>query len=239
MNALHEELAEIELRAHVERSRARLENDRRERAMPPREGFGSARLGRGSIVFPDLLSISSVSAVPVGTLGPGTLGGITAGPVSFSSGTDDRGSSASMIGFAPSVDVFAGDRFTIGGRIHAVRTSATRMTPNAPPQEHGGYALGFAPRVGYLVPLFDGIAFWPQLALSVSVARNEHAGLGRDLSRAIGAELEMGFIAPIGRHIVARLAPTLAYSHAWNESLWNGDTDTVRAGFRAQLGVAF
>lgn len=86
-----------------------------------------------------------------------------------------------------------------------------------------------------MVPLTDDIALWPQLGLGVTQSRFETEGLGRTLSRGIGAELEVSLLVPLGRHVVVRLAPTLAYNHASNEgaalSGVSGDGETIAAGY--------
>ena len=242
MTELGDQLEEVRLRAKVEDAEAILARRRNERSASPR--FGSGRLGRGSLVFPDLLGISSLPVA--GALGVGGI--LFTGPISFATTTSEGGSRASSIGVAPSLDFFVSDHVTIGGRVVAFRNTSTYVVPSAggaapASSSAAGYSIGIAPRVGYVVPLTDDIALWPQLGLLVTQSRFESEGLGRTLSRGIGAELEVGLLLPLGRHVVVRLAPTLAYNHASNEGAsWSGasgDSETIAAGVRAQMGLSF
>lgn len=245
MRELGEHLDEVHLRAEIEDAEASLARRRRERTEAPR--FGPGRLGRGSIVVPDLFGVSSLSAGGVGGLG-GTGGLLFTGPISFGTRRTDDGSRATSLGFAPSFDAFVSDHLTIGGRIAAFRNTTTHVFPandGAPAASttSDGYTVGITPRVGYVIPLTDGLALWPQLGLGLSQSRYAIQGSGRTLSRQFGAELEVGLLVPLGKYVVARLAPTLAYSHVFDEdagSSWlRSGGETIAAGVRAQIGLSF
>lgn len=246
MSELGNRLDELRLRAKVEDAQLLLERRRKERDEGRR--FGPGRLGAGSIVIPDLFGISSLPLAGVsGGLGAGGL--LFTGPVAFGFTTSESGSRASSIGVAPSFDVFVSNHVTIGGRVVAVRNTSTYVGPApadgtpAVTSSSSGYAVGIAPRVGYLLPLTESLALWPQLGLGVNQSRNELDGFGRTLTRGVAAELEVGLLVPLGKHVVARVAPTLTYNHASNKGSASsgpqGDSDSIAAGVRGQIGLAF
>jgi hypothetical protein len=245
MTELGNQLEELRLRAKVEDAEVLIERRRRERNEGPR--FGPGRLGRGSVVLSDLFGISSLPLAGVSGV-PGVGGLLFTGPVAFSFATEG-GSHASSIGVAPSFDVFVSDHVTVGGRVVALRNTSTYAAPSPTngtspaTSTSSGYAVGIEPRVGYVLPLTDSLALWPQLGLGVNQSRVEVEGIGRTLSRGVAAELEVGLLVPLGRHVVVRLAPTLAYNHASHEgnalSGSLGDSDSIAAGVRGQLGLAF
>ncbi|MBS2015888.1 MAG: hypothetical protein JST00_23575 [Deltaproteobacteria bacterium] len=226
---------------------------------PEAPSSSSGTLRRGSVILPDIVGVSTLPLVGAVTLaGPGVVGAVGAvggiglsGPVSFGFSSGDGGAKSSHIGLSPSVDVFVTDRLTIGGRVTAARYTSSYVSRTTIPGStqaisstsgSEGYVLAFAPRVGYVVPLTDAIAFWPQIGITVGQSRSELDNAGRALSRSLGAEVEAGFVMPIGRHVIVRVAPTLAYGYAWIDATGGGsseDADTVRAGVRAQIGLAF
>ncbi len=130
-----------------------------------------------------------------------------------------------------------------------MRNTSTYVAPSPtdgtspPTSTSSGYSVGIQPRVGYVLPLTDSLALWPQLGLGVNQSRVEVEGFGRALSRGVAAELEVGLLVPLGRPVVVRLAPTLAYNHASHEgnaiSGSLGSSDSIAAGVRGQLGLAF
>lgn len=247
MTALGNELEELRLRAKVEDAEMLLERRRKERNEGPR--FGPGRLGRGSVVFPDLFGISSLPLAGLSVLGGGGL--LFTGPVAFGFTTTENGSRTSSVGIAPSFDVFVSDRFTVGGRVVAFRSTSAYVGPSptdgtpAVTTSSNGYSAGIAPRIGYVVPLTESIALWPQVGLAVNQSRYELEGVSRTLSRGVAAELEVGLLVPLGRHVVVRLAPTLAYDHAWTDSsaisgsLGDSEGDSISAGVRGEIGLAF
>lgn len=243
-------LEAIELETRIERAQLVLDHVKELRAGP--RGYSSAALRRGSVILPDIVGVSTLPvAGAVAPAGLGAVGGIgITGPISFGFSSGDAGSKSSHIGLSPSIDVFVTDRLTIGGRVTAARytssyvSTATVPGTTQPVATSGseGYVLAIAPRVGYLLPITDGLAFWPQLGVTYGQSRAENDGSGRTLSRTVGAELEAGLLVPVARHVVVRVAPTLAYGYTSSDSTGvfpTEDTDTVRAGVRAQIGLAF
>lgn len=246
MSELGDRLDELRMRARVEGAEAFLDRQRNDRTAPPR--FGPGRLGRGSVVLPDLFGLSSLPVAGVPGLA-GVGGVLFTGPISFGFTSSEGGSHSSSIGLTPSFDVFVSDHVTLGGRIGAFRSTATYVQQPATggattaTTSSEGYAIGIAPRVGYVLPLTESLALWPQVGLDVYESRTETDGTGRTLWRSFGAEVELGLLVPLGSHVVVRLAPTLAYSHASSDgpglSGLSGDGDSVRAGVRGQIGLAF
>lgn len=216
-------------------------------------------LGSGAVVFPDIVGISTLplfgAVAPAGAGAVGGLGGASgvalSGPISFGSSSGEGGTKSGYLGVSPSIDVFVTERLTIGGRVTAGRYTASSVMRSTIPGTtqttalstgSEGYVLAVAPRVGYLVPLTESLAFWPQVGVMYGQSRSESDRAWRTLSRSVGVEVEAGLVMPIGRHVVVRVAPTLAYGFVWTDStalLPSEDTESVRAGVRAQVGLVF
>ncbi|RYE87822.1 MAG: hypothetical protein EOO75_14000 [Myxococcales bacterium] len=235
---LRDELHMLELQGHVERARARLEHERREREAPAPPGEGTARFRKGTVVLPEVLGVSTISA---GGLGMGIAPSALLA-VGFT--TSEAGYRTTVIGVTPSADVFVSDHVTVGARLQALRTTWTlpSLTPDgAGTFDSHGYALSLAPRVGYVVALSPHILLWPQASLLLGIARNNtyFSPVDPTLTRSLGAEAEFAVAFPLGRHVLARIGPALTYAHTWSRNSYEGDSDRVSAGVRAHLGLAF
>jgi len=261
MSTLRERLDEIEMTARVERAADRLEVERRDRAEPrPEPGLSSAKLRKGTLVLPDLAGLSSsfVRVAPGGVIGVGGLGGVGVagsglaftGPltIAFTSRTGSNGLEASTVAFTPSIDVFVTRRLTVGGRLTLARNTSSYQvsTPGSSGSltqqiyESEGYGIGLAPRVGYVFPIMDGLLFWPQLSLGFSQTRDESTIGPRALARSLSGDVDLGLVAPLGRHVLFRVAPTVAYTFTDRDLVATSESyDSVNVGLRAQLGLAF
>ena len=249
-SAARDRLEAIELETRIERAQLALDHVKQLRAAPRK--YSSAALGRGSVILPNIVGVSTLPLAGASiTAGAGAIGGIgVTSPVFFGFSSGEGGSKSSYIGLSPSIDIFVTDRLTVGARVTAARSASTSIlrstvagtTTTIGSSGSEGYVLSVAPRVGYLVPLTEGVALWPQIGVTYGQSRAENDGSGRTLARSFGAEIEAGLLLPVARHVLVRVAPTLAYGYTWADATGvfrSEDTDSVHAGVRAEIGLAF
>jgi hypothetical protein len=159
--------------------------------------------------------------------------------VTFGTTTRQNGDHATFVGLAPSADIFLTDRLTIGARVQTSRYTSRTTTEATPAGSRAeGYAATAEPRVGYVVPLTDDVLLWPQASLSAGGARSS-GGATRTLDYELGTSIEVGLVFPLGRHVLASIAPVLSYAHDWSRGAPSGDGDAVSAGFRTHIGAVF
>jgi hypothetical protein len=195
----------------------------------------------GQVVLGDALGGTTTSGTGVPTIGgAGTLGAtpmVTASWVSFGTSSftfpDGRSSTGTTIKIEPSLDVFVGHGFSLGGsgglamsRIRAAGADALHVN-----------VATFSPRIGYLVPLTDDLALWPRLRFAVSkTTLGDNAGVA-DPPAAWGFGANIPVVVSISRHALLEVGPDIAYVHAENAD--GTVAKTVRAGARGSLSLAF
>lgn len=229
------EIADLEARYAETLARAR-ESRGSDAAWQPRAG---------AIVLPDLVGVNASYGV---AMGAGSLGGLSiSGPISAGHASSPLGFKTTYVAFTPSADVFVSDRVSVGGRLAVTRQTATNVSQSGTGEsvvttesESGGYSVGIAPRIGYALPLGKGVLLWPKFGVAVSRFRNEQNLSPRTLGASIGAELEVGLVLPLSRHVILQIAPVVGYAHTVVESrLPYGDGDAFDLGSRARLGIVF
>lgn len=178
---------------------------------------------------------------------PGTIvlddvvGGGFGGPLTFTLGwfsiqssmLEEKGvrSTSTSIGFAPSLDVFVFEGFSVGGLLGVARTSMKTSTTEAlPPGVDAGTgettttSRFVSPRVGYAFRLSDDLVLWPRFRVgygnadtsvssetpAIPLGVTSPAGHGETWS--IGGDASLLFV--LGKHAAIAAGPYLTYSHA-------------------------
>lgn len=193
-------------------SGARAEEGAADRA-EDRAGAAAPLFGRrGSVVLDDLFGVFVGSAAPL----PGTGAiGFSAGWIALSS-TKVEGGDASVPGtssaqssltVAPSLDVFVTDNLTIGG---SAAVFARRARYGGGGAEMHQYGAGLAPRIGWAVPLGEGLALWPRVRGGFGVAGGDLASA--EPSFSVGADGLL--VVALGRHALLDVGPRVSYARS-------------------------
>ncbi|MDI1482696.1 hypothetical protein [Polyangium sp. y55x31] len=233
------------------------------RAEESTKPFGS----RGQVALDDIVSLSAGGSplgyplvLPLGG-GMGSIGLGYGGIAGYSRSTTSRTpgqpggyeSTTDVVWFAPSLDVFVGSHFSIGGTVAAsyARGAQEVVTFDRGTQRSEGSGFGFAiaPRVGYVVPLGASFALWPRLTLAYGggdtgfVGETPNAAF-RSSNRSIRGIAELGLVARIHRYVYLRAAPTLVVAATRSSVpgaaamvMTNDQNFTVRLGATAGLGI--
>jgi len=220
---------------------------------PAATAEGPAVGGRGRVVLADLLGFRATSGLPTGQTMLGG-GAFRVGPFSFgTTGAEIRHSDGSVttsrgthFGLAPSLDVFVTDRLSLGGRGHIDYFSSRYDSSGAGMGglEATGYGVGLWPRVGYVVPLGEAVALWPRLEVGADVTRQAFRTGERSLVRRWGAELDVGLVVRVAKHLLLDLGPVVAYSLTEQDgglhaSVARATSDGVSGGARASASLQF
>lgn len=209
--------------------------------------LGGGRFGR-ALVLP-AMGGSGISAVGYS----GILG------YSRDSSTRDLGKPTAYAGtsdtvwFAPSLDVFVGRHFSVGGTIAAshARGSQMRGTVAGPSQnmEGSGYSFTLAPRVGYVIPLSTSLALWPRLTIGYVFGHTRYESNMEEgefdwSSRSFRGIAELGLVARVHPNVYLRAAPELligtytASGHSvFGSSFTEGRDFFLRLGATAGIGI--
>src|SRR5262249_49510024 len=135
---------------------------RAEDSPPPAQTEPSSRSfgARGSVALDDLFGVRTASPVPEGSIA--ALDGFDfTGVVSYgTTHTIASNVTATSLRFSPSVDYFVMDRLSLGTRVDGA--FVRRWGPSS--QIHG-HTVGARPRIGYVMPLGDGMWLWPRLTV--------------------------------------------------------------------------
>ena len=182
----------------------------------PANGFGES----GSVVLDNLLGLG-LGVGPGIVVGPPGLGSSSVsmtGWVAYSELEYEASGGAtsvrvSTLAFAPSFDVFVARHLSIGSQ---VTLSHSSFRSDLESSALGG---GLRPRIGWVVPLTEGLVLWPRAFGSVSVVHLESvpstngspAPSDKRTSLTWGLGAEALLVAPLGRVVALTFGPTLAY----------------------------
>ncbi|MDI1431482.1 hypothetical protein [Polyangium sorediatum] len=233
------------------------------RAEEPTRPFGS----RGQVALDDIVSLSAGGSplgyplvLPLGS-GSGSFGLGYSGIAGYTRSTTSRTpgqpggneSTTDMVWLAPSLDVFVGSHFSIGGTVAASYARGSqevvKFDGRTLRSEGSGFGFAIAPRVGYVVPLGASFALWPRLTLAYGGGDTEYEGETPDAAflssnRSIRGIAELGLVARIHRYVYLRAAPSLVVAASRSGGTTSAailSTDdqsfTVRLGATAGLGI--
>lgn len=204
---------------------------------PPEFLFGNP----GTVVLDRLVSFNAAVA------GPNRLAGESqVGFLRFSRGkTSVGGMAATTTTFqiAPSFDVFANRRVTLGGELgiaYERAESELGLSVGAAVRER--YSATILPRVGYYLPISTEVAFWPRLSVGGTFGRASGGvvnaeRLGKLSSFSMLAALDLDLAVGLGKHLSVLVGPRVAYSVGRTGS--DVDTSNIDVSGRAALAFAF
>ncbi len=210
-------------------------------APPPRPAFGSA----GTVVLDDAIGLGLGGGLGlVGPFGSGIGSPIVTGWLRFEDAKEEvagRSVRLTTFGLAPSVDVFIAPRLSLGAQATLYRTTIRTDTESS---ATGG---ALRPRIGYVIPLGDGLAFWPRAFGVFSASHVENGGypqLGGAVKSTSQTAIGWGFggegmlVASVGRFVALTLGPTLSYAKV--DAVDDGPSALSRSGisFGVRGGVS-
>jgi hypothetical protein len=214
-----------------------------DRSAKPPSALGTA----GTVVLSDLLGLGAGSAPQVGLGASGALQPMMTGWLVYQkSETTMRGTSYRLTTFAlaPTLDVFIADRVSLGGQLTAFHTSFDSDPSYSNTSSLTG--AGLRPRLGYVVPLGDTLAFWPRAFGAIAVAgRKEtitaldgtpHVSSDTLLSWSVGAEGDL--VARLGRVVLLTLGPTVAYGKVQRADTTSSETTNSTISFGVRGGIS-
>lgn len=148
----------------------------------------------------------------------------------------DNGGSGSDILIQPAADYFVIDRLSVGGAI--VLDIASHSGDNG--RGFTTTTFGFAPRVGYNIPILDNLSFWPDLFISFSASSTSNNGPSDDV-------FALGLFAPVLFHPVAHffvglgpnLSTELSHSHSDGGQSVNNYPKLTQYGIMSTIGGWF
>jgi len=217
-----------------------------EKASPPR-GFGS----NGSVVLDALLGFGFYGPGPRGALAPLVTGWIGYHNYKYENqGVSGRFSSLTL---APSLDVFVSQHLSLGGTVSAFH-SRTRGYESV--TVLGG---GLRPRIGWVMPITDDLAFWPRAFASIAYSHSSREGAGAVGLGSLGGiagpaktkdgSVEWGFgvdaimAATLNKTVAFTFGPTISYGRLDTSSgsspLVARHTTTVSAAFHGGIALVF
>jgi len=163
-----------------------------------RRGFGR----NGSVVLDEIIGLGFAGLGSTATGTPLLTGWVRyVDAKSESGGISGR---TSMLAFAPSLDVFIAPRLSLGGQVTAFH-SQTRVQYTA--SSTGG---GLEPRIGWVMPITEDLAFWPRAFASIAYSHARFEGLGVGALGGIrGGSTNTGHTVAWGAGVDAIMAATI------------------------------
>lgn len=122
----------------------------------------------------------------------------------------------STYGLEPSADYFIGDHLTIGGKVGVDWESnhdfdAAGYNGGTTHSYTQGLRVNVGPRIGYAIPIFSSLGFWPRIGGGV-VEEHLTANGGVDYDRHGGYVTgNFSLIARLAPHVLLELGPQLTY----------------------------
>lgn len=177
-------------------------------------GFGEP----GSLVLDDLLGLGVGPGIVVGPPGIGSsavsmTGWVAYSELKYEAAGGATSVSVSTLAFAPSFDFFVARHLSIGSQVTLFHSSFRSDL------ESSALGGGLRPRIGWVVPVTEGLVLWPRAFGSVSVVHLESVPSTNgspapsddrsSLTWGLGAEALL--VAPLGRVVALTFGPTLAY----------------------------
>lgn len=188
----------------------------------PRPVFGDA----GTLILDDLLGIGVGPANGVNTLGQASAAPVMTGWLRYEDvKIDEAGPSLHIttLAFAPALDLFVTRKVSIGAQLSLFHSSL-RAGSEGSSSLLGG---GLRPRVGWVVPLTEGLYFWPRLfgTLAVTYAKNDAVGVALAGASSVGGAptqtalawglgVDAMLVAPLGAAVAVTFGPTVGYGRS-------------------------
>jgi hypothetical protein len=198
--------------------------DREPDVPPPREPLSEVLRAPGSTVLDDVVG-SSLGALSV------TLGWFTV--QSSTQESDGMKTSATLLRFRPSADVFIVRGLSVGGSIGIERTTQTAEGVADGSTLVGSSVVGsgtrttsgrnIAPRVGYAFRLTDDLVLWPRVGFGYGTSETTQSQGSTPIvipagdvehgeTWSIGADASLLYL--LGRHAALAVGPQIQYVHA-------------------------
>jgi hypothetical protein len=126
------------------------------------------------------------------------------------------------------LDIFATDRFSLGGSFSfftvSESSSATGAGPNAVEPSFTGFT--FMPRIGYALPLGRSVSLWPRLGFTYVHLSSSGSGTTSTDLNLYAATLEVPVVFTVANHLFFSVAPTLDLGLGGSTSLNVAGTST-------------
>lgn len=143
------------------------------------------------------------------------------GPLTISSyssktgeGTSRLTSTSGTYGIAPSADWFITDHLTLGGRaVVAWETNHLYDASGADGRLHTsarGLNVDLGPRIGYAIPIFSSLGFWPRVSGGV-IAQHLTSHEGDTEMQGFFVTGNFGLVARFAPHVLLEFGPELTY----------------------------
>lgn len=123
-------------------------------------------------------------------------------PDSAPEGTPDPDSTTTIV-VAPALDYFVAESISIGGQVFYASTSMGDASSS-------GFGIG--PRVGYAIPIGEGLAFWPKLGIAYTSSSYDSGVEGSE--KQSGTTMSLEVFAPFAiqpaEHFFVGIGPMLS-----------------------------
>jgi hypothetical protein len=143
--------------------------------------------------------------------------GLSSGLFSYGSSSGDDGSRSHVFTVRPAFDVRVG-RLTLG-----TDSSFAYVETSSMAQDLTTFGLRIVPRVGYLVPITTGVAFWPRVGAGFTYGTSNFSQTTASIKGGVGS-IDALFALSLGSHLLVTAGPTLSASYTQVEpgpSTWH------------------
>ncbi len=212
------------------------------RALP--RFFGEA----GTVVLDDLLGLGFGPAVGTGALGQVASAPMMTGWLRYADLKLDQGGTSfhiTTLALAPSLDVFVARNVSLGAQLSLFHTS---LRSGSVTSVVGG---GLTPRIGWTIPITDGLYFWPRFFGTIQVMHADAEGTDaatQGATSVIGGGKQTGIgwgfgadamlVAPLGRAVALTFGPTVEYGKAdVLDAPQQGTTTTISLGVHGGIAL--
>ena len=189
---------------------------------PSRSTFGTA----GSLVLDDMLGIGLGPAAGVTSLGQGSAAPVMTAWLRYE---DEKSALAGVslhvvtLAIAPALDAFVTRNVSVGAQLALFHSSLRAGSAS----ETSVVGAGLRPRVGWVVPLTEGLYFWPRVFASLTLSHaqgdalgaalpgpNGGVGMATQTALAWGLGADALIVAPLGSLVALTFGPTVGYGRS-------------------------
>lgn len=218
---------------------------------------------RGQVVLPQLVGVRTGRPPyfgPYGLVGLDGAAGVVnvgwGGIVGYSqssvtgvqpsaAGTTVAVSTSESLWVAPSADVFVGRHVSLGAGVGVLyaRYRIDQGPGTVPAIVSEALSLGVEPRIGYAVPIAQGLSFWPRLGVALSTtwqaSSNGFGGAAVWSGRSVNGVLDLGVVYQPHRHLMVQVAPQIALGHSDTNGPTSSEGTWFQLGGEASAGLVF